>query len=395
MATRNLNKEHLEAIRMVFQRLCEGEERIQVGFGNFHGEFKVLAEAPDRVILGISDLERGQWKLKTGSRLTLKLLDRGLPYEAVVDFQGHGKLHGVEACHATMPRLLRALDTHRLADFVPDRPVPCPFGDQHSDVKDGKALAFGEDGLELAPPEGTRVLSDMLRLNATSTVELRAATGDSLVLPVRVAYFGEKVWGMRFTDNADRLTVGRYRQWLLEARHQQAHRDRSRFNPGGLESARLQGRRDAAKEAVKPAASHPRLLVDRDPLVLVLAQGDAFPARLAEAVGRKFGVAMLDPGPGPLRPSLGDLGVDDQGWGRIRLVLIHHQLRSGTAMERCRRLAQEEACPLPILMTGTDEEAELKRNRALGAGAVDYLSVEPFHVLTVIRVLDQTLRLFA
>lgn len=388
---RNLNKEQTEAIRMVFQRLCEGEERVQVAFGNLNGEFKVLAEAPDRIILGISDLERGQWRLKTGARLTLKLLDRGLPYEAVVDFQGHGKLHGVEACHVTMPRLLRALDTHRLADFVPDRPVPCPFSDQHSDVKDGLAMAFGEDGLELAPPSGTRVLSDMLRLNATSTVELRAAAGDSLVLPVRVAYFGEKTWGMRFTDNADRMTVGRYRQWFLEARHQQANRDRSRFNPGGLESNRLQSRRELAK----PVTAHPRILVDRDPLILVLAEGETFPARLAEAVGRKFGVAALDPGPGPLRPALGELGVNDQGWGRLRLVLIHHHVRAGTALERCRRLSQEEACPLPILMAGTHEEADLKRNRAMTAGAVDFLVVEPFQILSVIRTLDQTLKLFA
>ena len=391
MGARNLNKDQIEAIRMVFQRLCEGEEQVQVTFGKLNGEFKVLAEAPDRIILGISDLERGQWRLKPGARLTLKLLDRGLPFEAVVDFQGHGKLHGVEACHVTMPRLLRALDTHRLADFVPDRPVPCPFADQRNDVKDGQALAFGEDGLELAPPSGTRVLSDMLRLNATSTVELRAALGESLVLPVRVAYFGEKVWGLRLTDGADRVAVGRYRQWLLEARHQQANRDRSRFNPGGLESTRLPGRRDLPK----PTATLPKVLVDRDPMVLILAEGEAFPARLAEAVGRKFGVAALDLGPGPLKPTLTELGADDLGWGRLRLVMIHHRLRSGTAPDRCRRLVQEEACPLPILLLGTEEEAELKRNRAAAAGAVDYLVVEPFQILNVIRTLDQTLKLFS
>jgi CheY-like chemotaxis protein len=389
MGARSQNKDQHEAIRMVFQRLCEDEGIVELTFGSLHGEFKVLAEAPDRVILGLSDLERGQWRLKPGARLTLKLLDRGLAYEAVVDFQGHGKLHGAEASHVTMPRLLRALETHRLADFVPDRPVPCPFADQRNDVKDGLATAFGEDGLELAPPEGTRILGDMLRLNATSTVELRAALGESLVLPVKVTYFGEKVWGLRIAESADRVAVGRYRQWLLEARHQQAHRDRSRFNPGGLESARL-----GHKETVRPAAAGLHLLVDRDPLVLVLAEGETFAARLAEAIGRKFGVAALDLGPGPLKPALRDLGVDDLGWGRIRLLLIHHHLRSGSAMDRCRRLVQEEACPLPILVAGTLEEADLKRNRAVAAGAVDHLVIEPFHVLAVLQTLDQTLKLF-
>ena len=391
MAARNLNKEQVETIRMVFQRLCEGEDLIQVHFGDLQGEFKVLAETPDRIILGISDLERGQWRLKTGARLTLKVLDRGLLYEAIVDYQGHGRLHGVEACHVTLPRLLRAVDAHRLADFVPDRPIPCSFSDQRNDIKDGKATAFGEDGLELAPPAGTKVLGDMLRLNAASTVEVKPPTGDSIVLSVKVAYFGEKTWGMRLSDTADRMAVSRYRQWVLEARHAQANRDRSRFNPGGLESTRLATR----KEAPKPVTSQLRLLVDRDPLVLVLAEGEAFPARLGEAIGRKFGVAAFDPGPGLLRPVLGALGVDEQGWGRIRLVLIHHKLRAGTAMERCRRLVQEEACPLPILLAGTDEDADLKRNRAVAAGAVDYLVVEPFQILSVLRTLDQTLKLFA
>lgn len=392
MAARSLNKDQPEAVRMVFQRLCAAEDGVQLTFGNLHGDFKVLAETPDRIILGISDLERGQWRLKPGSRLTMKLLDRGIPFEAVVDFQGHGKLHGVEACHVTLPRLLRALETHRLAEFIPDRPIPCPFGDQHNDVQDGLAMAFGEDGLELAPPEGTRVLGDMLRLNASSTVELRAALGESLVLPVKVAYFGEKVWGLRLSDSVDRLSLGRYRQWLMEARHQQAHRDRSRFNPGGLESAKLSSRRDTPAPA---AVAKPRIHVDKDPLVLVLVEGEAFPTRLAEAVGRKFGVASLNLGPGPLRPLLAELGADAQGWGRVRLMVVHHRLRSGTALERCRRLVQDEACPLPILLAGTEEEADLKRNRALAAGAVGFLSVEPFHILSVIRTLDETLKLFA
>ena len=391
MNARNLNKEQVEAIRMVFQRLCEGEQSLQVGYGDFHGEFKVLAEMPDRIILGISDVERGQWRLKPGCRLILKLLDRGLPFEATVEFQGHGRLHGEEACHVTMPRLLRAMDSHRLADFVPDRPIPCPFADQHNDVKDGLATAFGEDGLELAAPSGTRVLGDMLRLHASSTVELRAGAGDSLVLPVQVAYFGDHIWGLLIADSADRVTVGRYRQWLMEARHQQANRDRARFSPGGREAAKLPGRTEAAKTTPFHSV---RILVDRDPLVLVLAEGEAFPTRLGEALGRKLGVAAYDPGPGPLKPALAELGVGDQGWGRLRLILIHHKLRTGTAMERCRRLTQDEACPLPVLLIGTDEDADLKRNRAIMAGAVDFLVVEPFHVLTVLHTLDETLRLF-
>jgi CheY-like chemotaxis protein len=390
MGERSLNKDQPQAIRMAFQRLVEDEGAVQLIFGTFRHDVRVLAEAPDRVVLGITALERGQWKLKPGSRLTLNLVDRGLPYEAVVDFQGHGQVHSVEAAHVTMPRQLRALDAHRLADFVPDRPVPCTFADQHNNVKDGHATAFGEDCLELAPPEGTRFLGDMLRLNATSTAELRIAPGDSLILPVRVTYFADQVWGLRIIEGADKLQLGRYRQWLTEQRHHMSEKDLAQFSPGGLQSPKLAGR-----AVVAPLRTQLRILVDREPMLLLLAEGEAFATRLAEAVGRKFGVAFLDLGPGPLRPLLGDLGVDAQGWGRLRLVLIHNLLRSGSPLERCKRLTQEEGCPLPVLLVGTEEEAALKRNRAVAAGAVDFLVVEPFRVLSVLRALDDTLKLFS
>jgi CheY-like chemotaxis protein len=55
---------------------------------------------------------------------------------------------------------------------------------------------------------------------------------------------------------------------------------------------------------------------------------------------------------------------------------------------------EQEKCPLPILLAGTGEDVELKRNRALAAGAVDYMPVEPFRILAVLRKLDETLKLF-
>lgn len=388
MSSPSLNREDPEAIRMVFQRLCQSGGSVKLTFGTFHGEVRLLAEAPDRVIVGLSDVERGQWQLKPGGRLTLFLTDRGLPFEAVVSFQGHGHFQGQEACHLSLPRLLRATEAHRLADYVPDRPVPCSFADQHSNVKDGSAVAFGMDGLELSPPEAVRSLPETLRLNATSTVEFRTLGAASLVMPVRVAYFGDRFWGLRFVETVDPQLLGRYRQWLQEARRAQTLQDMKGFDPGGTE-ARPQARDTGA------SGPHLRILVDRDPLILVLAEGDAFPARLAEAVGRKFGVAALDLARGTVQPFLTGLGGgSESGWGRVRLILVHHHVRSGSALDACRRLVQEEQCPLPILVAGTEEEAEVKRNRAISAGAVDHLVVDPFKVLSVIRALDETLRLF-
>lgn len=78
----------------------------------------------------------------------------------------------------------------------------------------------------------------------------------------------------------------------------------------------------------------------------------------------------------------------------MRLLLVHQRLRVTSGLELTRDLIQEEACPLPILVVGLEEDVALKRNRAIAAGAVDFISVEPFHVLRVMKAIEDTLKMF-
>lgn len=373
---------------MAFQRLCEAQGSVELQMNHLKATFPVLAEGPSRVVLGISDVTRGQWNLKPGARLTMTLQDRGIPYEATVEFQGHGRLEGEEACHIGLPRLLRALEEHRLAEYVPGgRGLPCTFSTQNQDILRGTGVAFGEEGLELEPPDEKVTLPERLRLNAKTHLELHHEKDDTLVLAAKVAYYREKAWGLRFTEETDPHVLGRYRTWLMGARRTQMQRDRERFDPKGRSAPK------AAPEAPK-LGTQAILLVDKDPVVLVLAAGDALPKRMAEALGRKFGIASLDYLKGPVKPTLAELGASEEGWGRVKLVLVRHQLRVASPLEVVKQLAGPENCPLPMLICGSEEDADLKRNRAVAAGAVDYLVVEPFNVLKVMKMLDETLRMF-
>lgn len=91
---------------------------------------------------------------------------------------------------------------------------------------------------------------------------------------------------------------------------------------------------------------------------------------------------------------LGPLGGGDSGWGRFKLLLVHQRLRLSSGLELTRQLTQDEGCPLPILLAGTEEDVGLKRNRAIAAGAVDFISVDPFRILAVMRSIEETLALF-
>jgi DNA-binding response OmpR family regulator len=135
--------------------------------------------------------------------------------------------------------------------------------------------------------------------------------------------------------------------------------------------------------------------VDRDPLILVLTENEDFAKRIAESLGRKFGFLSLDYIKGSVRPLLKDWGATKQGWGRVRLVLVHHRLRLASPLELTKLLVEQEQCTLPIVLVGTDEDLDLKRVRALEAGAVDYLPVEPFKILSLLKQLDAMIQLFA
>ena len=76
------------------------------------------------------------------------------------------------------------------------------------------------------------------------------------------------------------------------------------------------------------------------------------------------------------------------------MIVIHNHLRLVSPLELSRQVVEHEKCPLPVLLAGTDEDVDLKRNRAMAAGAVDYVPVEPFRILSVLRKLDETLKLF-
>lgn len=386
MARKSPHLEDAEAIRMAFQRVCQARGTVELALHGKKGTFPLLAEDADRLVLGISDVDRGQWGLKPGLKLTLKVGDRGLPYEAVVEFQGHGRFHGVEAAHVGLPRLLRCLEEHRLAELVPDRPLACLYTTSKNDVRRGQAVAFGEEGLELAPQDDRVPLFDEMRVKFQTHLELFVEKDRSLVLPAEVAYYGEKLWGLLLAKAADPWVVGQYRQWLLEAGRKQMQLDRSRFDAGGSQAP-------AKEEEAHRVGAQARIIVDKDPLLVVLSEGEAFPRRLAEAVGRKFGVAALDYVKGPVRSALQPLGVEGEGWGRVRMILLH-RMRTASPLEVAKQLTNAEGCPLPVLVVGTEEDESVKRNRAVAAGAVDYLSVDPFHVLKVLKTLDDTLKMF-
>jgi CheY-like chemotaxis protein len=215
-----------------------------------------------------------------------------------------------------------------------------------------------------------------------TTLELLLDRTTRIVAPGRFTHLADGFAGVRFRKEGDQSFLLPYRAWLEEALRNQRKRDQQSYDPKGV-----QGR---AQEEEKRPGSQIRLLSDRDPLVLVICEGEAVAERMNQALGRRFGIAFLDYVQGEVRPLLGGEG----DWGRYKLILAHQRLRVTSGLELTRQLVQDEKCPLPILVAGTEEDVSLKRNRAIAAGAVDFISVDPFNVLKVMKAIADTLAMF-
>lgn len=372
---------------MAFQRVCRDGGALELHHPPFTRAFPLQAEDGEALFVGMTPVEVGQWGLKPGQKVRIRLVDRGRAYEAITAWEGQGRLEGDPCVRLAIPRLLTCLEAHRFADWVPPKPVPCTYTTPGLDILDGSLLALGEDGVELdARRAGPRSGGD-LQLGAATVVSLGAGAL-KFVLEATVAHRADHSLGLRWKPSQAPALLSSYRAWLQDRLREQARLDREGFDPQGSRSAA------PARETGEQRLGAVKVWADRDPLVLVVAEGEDLPSHLAQTLGRKLGFASLDHVRGRVAPRLGPLGADLEGWGRVRLILVHQRLRVGSGLELTQQLVQEEGCPLPILLGGTEEDVGLKRNRAIAAGAVDFIAVEPFHVLRLLRTLEETLNLF-
>ena len=374
------------AIQTMIQRLYQANDKITLAFREGREEFQILSCEPDRFSAAMTPQQFTEWGLAKGEKLSMNLEDRGFKYEAVVHCEGPGEAEGLKCCVLTTPRLLRRSDSHRLADFVPDTAPVCTFSNSRSALLEAQVKGFGLEGIELTFKDPRQNVREALRMGEEATLEVPLEGDLRMMAPARVAYFGDTYVGLKFTENVDKALMGQYRNWLENQQKLQIQRDRETVLAGE--------NRRATRTSKGPELPQVRVWIDRAPAILFLTEKEEVARRLAEGLGRKFGFLSLDYITGKVRPFLKLHGGEEPGWGKVRLIVIHNQLRLGSPLELCKQIVEHESCPLPVVLAGTDEDVDLKRNRAMAAGAVDYIPIEPFKILTVLRKLDETIKLF-
>jgi len=372
------------SIRIILQRLCMAGMKVSLAFRDQRSMLQILGQEAERILVSVPPADLGAWSLPPEEKVALCFEDRGFRYESVVTCKGPADWEGLRCATFSVPRVLRRAEDHRLAVFAPDSAPKVTFTNSRNALLDGQIRGMGRDGFEMVMQDSSRKVQEVLRLGEESTLDLALEENLRITTHARVAYFGDDYVGMKFTERVDHTVLGQYRNWLEGQQRLQARRDRESFEAGSG--------RGFQRESAGAVLPQVRLWVERDPAILIVTEREAFARHMAEALGRKFGILSLDYIKGGLRGFLDP--AEGGGWGRARLILVHNHLRLASPLELARQVVEQEKCPLPVLLAGGEEDLELKRNRALAAGAVDYLPVEPFRILSVLRKLDETLKLF-
>lgn len=370
------------AIRQVLQRVCRSGAQVLLRQGTHRRELSLLAESPRVLTLNVSELESQQWELPVGSKLELEIRDRGRRYRAITYFLGFGPEagDGPVGLETSLPRTLTWLDPEEFSDYCPAQPLFGSYATLSLDIRDGRFVSFSEQGLQM---ESRGQLGTELRLETPLMVTLDLGQASKLVLHVAPAFFSDRGVGLRLLAATDPDMARRYTGWVRERLHEERERDRRAFTPEGVRPERVVAPGPGLQHCVKHLVRH-------DPQVLLISEDAALAAHLAQVLGRKFGISHLDYLQGLLRPQL-EAGTD--AWGPFRLLLIHQRLCLGSGFDLVHQVVERERCPLPVLLVGTEEDLALKRNRAIAAGAIDFLALEPFRVISVMQTLQQTLNL--
>lgn len=363
------------SILLMFRRLVAAGGKVGLQGKGSKGLVDLLTCDGGQVSVRLSGGERDGLGLVAGEKATLSLEDRTMHFEGTVTFEGPVELEGVPCGQLTLPRSMRRTDTHRFVSFVPEQVVPCSFSTARGALLEGRIQGLSAEGLELALTDRKQNVKEVFQMGEEASVDIALGDGRKFGAKTKVAYFGEAVVGLRFTEKNDKTLMEDYRKWVDRQAQAQAQQDEAHFGGSGA----------VTRPSRPPELPPVRILVDKDPMLLLLTEQEDLAKRLGEAFGRKFGLAWLNYIKGPLQPQLKPLGVEGASWGRVRLILVHHQLKLASPLELMAQLVQQEHCAVPILSAGTDEQAELKTNRAIAAGAVDFLVVEPFKILSVLK----------
>ncbi len=384
-----------EALEIMFHKMHANAQSLHLQLKD-KVRCPILSVDEKWLFVGLSIAERERQGVRQGQSARISFYFEGKELFGGVAIAGAGRLDDKDALRLSFPASMTVNDDFCLTHFHLTPRKEIVFTSTMNQLCTGAVVNLGIKGVDIKSKE-SQSIKELLAVDRETQLGFELEKDLHFSFKGRVLYFQdyeEQLIGIEFLD-ADREQEQQLNQWIVDQTSRKQDKDRhflsARKQQGSGKPARMaQSPGPAAPEEGEPAApqAQPALrddyapvLKEGDPYILALSKDEELIARLGKCLMRKYGV---------LRSKGRFANVKELiPHYKPAMILVHERLGTVSGFDLAKTIIEHADQEQFIMVMGDAEDEIEKRNRAVRAGAVDYLVVTPFKTLPIFKKIDE------
>ena len=377
-----------EEIRIIFRQLVENARFVFPNFSDEKLPCRLLNDEEDSLFIALKTEDRERFGIRMNQQAAIRFFYECKEYYTSVAIMGAGRFEGTDALRLAYPRALRINDQYCLTQLhlIPRR--DCTFTSTTNQFCSGKIINLGVKGIDLRSEE-VQPIRELLAVDHEVMVGFELSDSLKISQKGRVAYinqFDEIFAGIEFVD-LDKGLEEKIAEWMtnqsIEKKNRELDALRKKRKPKPKRSAA------APRENAGPVLAHDyrgTILKEGDPYILLLSRDEALIQRLGKCLMRKYGILISK---GRFSNVTKIMSHYDP-----KMIIIHDTIGTVSGFDLVKTILGHADAEIAAVIMGSAEEEQERRIRAIDAGALDYLPIEPFKMLPVFKRVDEAMSLF-
>lgn len=372
-----------QEIAVIFNRLLERNQALHLKVGDDRILCRTLAMEGDHIFVACSQADRERYKISPTQPIAFSLFHEGKEYYAASKLSGSGKMEGQDALRLDWPASILINDDYCLTqlNLMPKKSVT--FTSTTNQFVEGDLINIGVKGIDLKTKDRTPN-QEVLKIDQTTMVAFDLEPGFNIAQKARVLYYtqyGQDLVGVEFLD-MDRDLEQRLAKWIQDGADSKKRADQSWLQSGGAKS-RAKSVAGGVSRSIADLEDYETVVKEGDPYVLVITRDPAALKRLTKSLSRKYGILA----------SKGRFKRVEAIIGEYHpvMVIIHDQLGTVSGFDLTKTIIKHVGSDFRILVMGSEEDQVEKQALSHEAGALDFLIIEPFHMLKIFRMIDDAI----
>ena len=373
-------------LRVIFCRMIEEARSLEMRPNGELVRGRVVDENETSLFVQFSSEQRERYGIRSNQPMPVTFYHEGKVYYGTLSVLGAGKLEGTEALRFDFPGSLAVND-----DFGLTRLHLCPrfdvtFTSMFNAFCKGEIVNIGRAGIDMVYDVPITILGEHIRTDMKTDLGFTLSDNLNISVKGRVLYInhvGEPLIGVMF-EGLDEAVAKQLDAWINERMTRKKKEDLAFLKDRREARKRLAGSGEVTREGPMLMYDYPTVLHEGDPWILILSRNREQMERIAKVSARKYGVLVS-------KGRFTNVMKIVEHYAPC-LILISEELDTISGFDLARTIAIENANPIPLAITGTEQNLATKQSRARDCKAVNFLTVEPFHPLSFFRAVEDMMK---